>query len=68
MKWDRCVRKVRKESPDVNPYAVCTASIGKEGSILKSHRRKKKRNKEMGAISYLLSEKSRKLSALNNIW
>ena len=39
-KWERCVKDVKKKSPDVNPYAVCTASIGYEGSIKKPHRRK----------------------------
>lgn len=39
-KWDRCVEKVKKNSPDVDPYAVCTDSIGYEGSIKKSHRKK----------------------------
>jgi len=29
-KFDRCVRKVRKRSPKVNPYAVCRASISKK--------------------------------------
>lgn len=29
-KLDRCVRKVRKSSPKVNPYAVCKASINKK--------------------------------------
>jgi hypothetical protein len=38
-KWKRCVKKVKKNSPDVNPYAVCTDSIGYEGSIKKKHRR-----------------------------
>lgn len=39
-KWERCVKKVKKNSPDVNPYAVCTDSIGYEGSVKKPHRRK----------------------------
>jgi hypothetical protein len=39
-KWKRCVKKVKKNSPDVDPYAVCTDSIGYEGSIKKAHRRK----------------------------
>ncbi len=38
-KWKRCVEKVKKNSPDVDPYAVCTDSIGYEGSIKKPHRR-----------------------------
>lgn len=39
-KWERCVKKVKEKSPDVNPYAICTSSIGYEGSILKKHRKK----------------------------
>lgn len=38
-KWQSCVKKVKKKGGDYNPFAVCTASIGKKGSILKSHRR-----------------------------
>ena len=39
-KWERCVKGVKEKSPDVNPYAICTASIGYEWSILKPHRKK----------------------------
>lgn len=28
-KFDRCVKKVRKQSPKVNPYAVCKSSMKK---------------------------------------
>lgn len=38
-KFDRCVTGVRKKSPDVDPYAVCQASLG-AGAIKKGHRRK----------------------------
>lgn len=41
-KWKRCVKQVEKDSPDVNPYAVCTDSIGYEDSIKKKHRKKDK--------------------------
>jgi hypothetical protein len=45
-KWERCVKDVKKQNKkdgkDYNPYAVCTASIGYEGSIKKPHRRKDK--------------------------
>ena len=45
-KWERCVKDVKKKNKenktDYNPYAVCTASIGYEGSIKKPHRRKEK--------------------------
>jgi hypothetical protein len=43
-KWDRCVKDVEKKNKenntDYNPHAVCTDSIGYEGSIKKSHRKK----------------------------
>jgi predicted nucleotidyltransferase len=39
-KWKRCVKSVEKNSPDVNPYAVCTDSLGYEGSVKKKHRKK----------------------------
>jgi hypothetical protein len=43
-KWDRCVKDVEKKNKengtDYNPYAVCTDSIGYEGSVKKSHRKK----------------------------
>jgi hypothetical protein len=29
-KWDRCVKKVSKKGTAVNPYAVCTRSLGKK--------------------------------------
>ena len=38
-KFDRCVKDVKKNSPDVNPYAVCQASLGAK-AIKKSHQRK----------------------------
>lgn len=38
-KFDRCVIGVKKNSPDVDPYAVCQASLG-ASAIKKSHRRK----------------------------
>lgn len=39
-KWHRCVEKVKAKSPGVEPHAVCTSSIGYEGSINPEHRRK----------------------------
>jgi len=39
-KFDRCVKDVKKNSPDVdNPYAICQASLGAK-AIKKSHQRK----------------------------
>lgn len=40
-KFHRCVVKVKKSGSATNPYAVCMKSIGKTGSVKKSHRRKK---------------------------
>ena len=49
-KWERCVKDVEKKNKenktDYNPYSVCTASIGYEGSIKKPHRRKDKEDIE----------------------
>ena len=28
LKLDRCVKKVSKQSPGVNPWAVCKSSLG----------------------------------------
>lgn len=40
-KFDRCVKEVSKKSKGkVNPYAVCSKSLGYEKSVLSSHRRK----------------------------
>lgn len=45
-KLERCVRKVRKNSPDVNPWAVCSKSTGyKKAKGGKWVKRKKKRSK-----------------------
>jgi hypothetical protein len=40
-KFRRCVKEVSKKSKGkVNPFAACEASIGYEGSVLPSHRRR----------------------------
>jgi len=39
-KWQRCVRKVKMKDKGINPFAVCSYSIGYKGSILKQHRKK----------------------------
>ena len=43
-KWDDCVEAVKKQNKErgtnYKPEAVCTSSIGYEGSIKKSHRKK----------------------------
>ena len=36
-KWDRCVKKVRKQGKAVNPFAVCTKALGK-GSYIKKRK------------------------------
>jgi hypothetical protein len=36
-KWDRCVVGVRKKGIG-NPYAICTASLGKESFLKKARR------------------------------
>lgn len=42
-KWDRCVEKVKKSGNVDSPEAVCTKSIGYEGSVKKSHRKKEEK-------------------------
>lgn len=34
-KWDRCVKKISKKGTAVNPFAVCTAKIGKSSFTTK---------------------------------
>jgi len=29
VKWDSCVRKVKRKGTAVNPFAVCTSQLGK---------------------------------------
>jgi len=38
-KWDRCVQKVGARRGASNPYAVCTATLGKSGTFKKSGKR-----------------------------
>lgn len=52
-KWDRCTKKVRARGGPYNEYAVCTASVGYEGSIKAGHRRKGK-TKEADALDHEL--------------
>lgn len=37
-KWHRCIEHVKSDSPGVDPYAVCTNSIGYAGSVNEEHR------------------------------
>jgi len=39
-KAKRCIQEVKKKGENVNPYAVCTASIGKKETILPPSERK----------------------------
>jgi preprotein translocase subunit SecA len=34
-KWKKCVKEVKAKETNVNPYAVCTSSIGKKESFKK---------------------------------
>lgn len=34
-KWDLCVKGVKKKGTAVNPYAVCTKSLGKKAFLKK---------------------------------
>ena len=57
-KWERCVKDVKeqnkKDGKDYNPHAVCTASIGYEGSIKKPHRRKEEEIEEATTYSSVM--------------
>jgi hypothetical protein len=48
-KYERCLRKVKKNSPNVNPYAVCSASTGikrkRGGGWTKGKKTKSRRKK-----------------------
>jgi hypothetical protein len=41
-KWHRCVEKVKAQGGDVEPHAVCTSSLGYEGSVNPEHQTRKK--------------------------
>lgn len=49
-KFERCVKKVKKSSPDVDPYAVCTVSTGMtaRGSKYNKPRNGRRRNQGVG--------------------
>jgi len=40
-KWDRCVKKVKEKSPNVNPYAICSSSI-EDAGLKKKHQKRSK--------------------------
>ena len=39
-KWHRCVEHVKAQGGDVDPHAVCTSSLGYEGSVNPEHQRR----------------------------
>jgi hypothetical protein len=34
-KWERCVKKVKRKSKSVNPFAVCTSRLGRKSFTTK---------------------------------
>lgn len=50
VKWDRCVKKVRKKRTSANPYAVCTSQLGKESFLRK--KKPKKYRETFGGVDY----------------
>jgi len=60
-KWERCFDKVSKEKGDESAAAICTSSIGYEGSIYSKHRRKEESNnpkmKKGDLVEYINSKK-----------
>lgn len=49
--WEDAVRQIKKSSPDVNPYAVATATLQKAGELKKGTRTATKLGKKRGAMS-----------------
>jgi len=45
-KWDKCVSDVEAKQTSVNPYAVCTKSLGKKSFLKNDDKRFKDYNKE----------------------
>lgn len=45
-KWHRCVDKVKEQSSNVDPYAVCTAALGKESFKSYSNHNEPERSSE----------------------
>lgn len=58
-KFDRCVKKVKKQSPNVNPYAVCKASMKKKKAKTKNQTKKKmhKGSKPINTLSISIGSK-----------
>lgn len=83
-KWDRCVKDVEKKNKenntDYNPYAVCTDSIGYEGSIKKPHRRQDKEEIEetttfssvfggnFPVTPYMFAKKGKHIPSKKTLW
>lgn len=49
--WKRAVEKIKQESPDVNPYAVATASLQRAGDLKEGTRMATKQGVERGKHS-----------------
>jgi hypothetical protein len=47
--WKRAVQHIKKQSPDVNPYAVATASLQKAGEMKKGTRELTKKGEKRQA-------------------
>ena len=57
-KWDRCVRQVKARGGVSSPAAVCTASLGERGSILKTHRRNPRERRPLAHRAYDLAKRA----------
>lgn len=64
-KAKRCIESVKKQGGDVNPYAVCTASIGKEEAIKKEHQ-KSTLNLPLEKSTYTRKTKTGKVVTVND--
>jgi hypothetical protein len=49
--WKKAVEKIKQESPDVNPWAVATASLQRAGDLKKGTRMATKQGVERGKHS-----------------
>lgn len=49
--WKDAVREIKKSSPDVNPYAVATASLQKAGELKQGTREATKKGEKRGEMT-----------------
>lgn len=49
--WERAVSKIKKASPDVNPYAVATAALQRAGDLKPGTRTATKKGIKRGKMS-----------------